>query len=264
MTLPCFLFVPHTHTEEGGRSRAALTRVAAQTAKKKKKKISSLFDDTNDHTQQEGRGRGRGRRSDRFEVSQWSFQAPSSGGSPCSPAGKASRCPSRRMTTQCTNARARARRSPPPRNACKRQGRTKREPRTAYAVAAAPPYAMLPGSPRLEWLHSHALLCPRPTVSFDVSAPTAREYIHVNQAALGERPGPGKSVIFANVDGQSFALGTLEKGRTDMFQVRPCERAAAQAPHCWPRLRRIRLGRRRYARRAGSPSSTFIFRPSEV
>ena len=161
-------------------------------------------------------------------------------------------------------ARARARRSPPPRNACKRQGRTKREPRTAYAVAAAPPYAMLPGSPRLEWLHSHALLCPRLTVSFGVSAPTAREYIHVNQAALGERPGPGKSVIFANVDGQSFALGTLEKGRTDMFQVRPCERAAVQAPHCWPRLRRIRLGRRRYARRAGSPFSTFIFLPSEV
>ena len=63
---------------------------------------------------------------------------------------------------------------------------------------------------------------------------------------------------------EQFALGTLEKGRTDMFQVRPCERASARAPHCWPRLRRIRLGRRRYARRAGSPFSTFIFLPSEV
>ena len=42
----------------------------------------------------------------------------------------------------------------------------------------------------------------------------------MNQAALGDRPAPGKTVLYASVDGEAFAVGTLEKGRTDMFQVR--------------------------------------------
>ena len=43
--------------------------------------------------------------------------------------------------------------------------------------------------------------------------------VHLTQIALGARPAPGAHTLFASAGGEEFAIGTLEQGRCEQFNV---------------------------------------------